>query len=76
MDLPEPVHDFLWTISEELDSEEICSGFFFMVAVDDSMKPTKVPQFDPGDEEQRLYSCKKAREGMRMMTNRRKSCEI
>jgi len=39
-----------------------------MVAEDDTMKPTKVPQFDPeGDEEQRLYSlAKKAREGMRM----------
>ena len=48
--------------------EEICSGFFFMVAVDESLKPTKVPQFNPeGDEEQRLHSlASKAREGMKI----------
>ena len=49
------------------DPEEICSGFFFMVAVDGSMKPTKVPQFTPdGEEENRLHRmAKQARDGMR-----------
>ena len=47
--------------------EEICSGFFFMVAVDGSMKPTAVPQFTPnGEEESRLHRmAKQARDGMR-----------
>ena len=48
--------------------EEICSGFFFMVAVDESLKPTNVPQYNPSDDEgKRLYSlAKSAREGMRV----------
>ncbi|HJN70204.1 MAG TPA: acyl-CoA thioesterase, partial [Candidatus Thalassarchaeaceae archaeon] len=29
----------------EWDPEVICTGFFFMVAIDDSMKPVTVPQF-------------------------------
>tara|TARA_B100000575_G_scaffold126928_1_gene101158 strand:+ start:1924 stop:2394 length:471 start_codon:yes stop_codon:yes gene_type:complete len=47
--------------------EEICSGFFFMVAVDSSLKPTNVPQFTPDDEEsKRLHAmADRAREGMR-----------
>ena len=50
-----------------MESEEICSGFFFMVAVDGSMKPTEVPQFAPsGEEESRLYHmAMQARDGMR-----------
>ena len=52
---------------KEWNPEEICSGFFFMVAVDSSMKPTEVPQFTPsGEEEERLYNmAKQARDGMR-----------
>ena len=33
--------------------EEICSGFFFMVAVDESMKPVNIPQFVPKTEEEK-----------------------
>ena len=53
---------------KEWNPEEICSGFFFMVAVDGSMKPTEVPQFTPSDEEgNRLYNmAKQARDGMRV----------
>ena len=53
---------------KEWNPEEICSGFFFMVAVDSSMKPTEVPQFTPSDEEEdRLYNmAKQARDGMRV----------
>ena len=52
---------------KEWNPEEICSGFFFMVAVDGSMKPTEVPQFIPnGEEESRLYHmAMQARDGMR-----------
>ena len=32
--------------------EEICSGFFFMVAIDESMKPVEVPQFEPKTEDE------------------------
>ena len=46
--------------------EEICSGFFFMVAVDVNMKPSKIPQFTPvNDEEQNMWNAaQKAREMM------------
>ena len=39
-----------------------------MVAVDESLKPTNVPQYNPSDDEgKRLYSlAKSAREGMRV----------
>ena len=33
--------------------EEICSGFFFMVAVDESMKPVNIPQFVTKTEEEK-----------------------
>ena len=33
--------------------EEICSGFFFMVAVDGDMRPTEIPQFTPETEEEK-----------------------
>ncbi|MBR79770.1 MAG: hypothetical protein CMA88_03180 [Euryarchaeota archaeon] len=47
--------------------EEICSGFFFMVAIDESMKPVKIPQFEPQtDEEKELWArAQAAREAMR-----------
>ena len=47
--------------------EEICSGFFFMVAIDDSMKPVKIPQFEPNtDEEKEMWGrAQAAREAMR-----------
>ena len=35
------------------EPEEICSGYFFMVAIDDSMKPISVPQFTPSNEEEK-----------------------
>ena len=39
------------------EGEEICSGFFFMVAVDSDMQPTSVPQFSPvTDEEKDLWT--------------------
>ena len=35
------------------EGEEICSGFFFMVAVDSDMQPTSVPQFSPETNEEK-----------------------
>ena len=41
----------------EWEGEEICSGFFFMVAVDSEMRPTGIPQFSPStDEEMGLWN--------------------
>jgi acyl-CoA hydrolase len=41
----------------EWEGEEICSGFFFMVAVDSDMHPTEVPQFSPvTNEEKELWT--------------------
>ncbi|HJM23847.1 MAG TPA: hotdog domain-containing protein [Candidatus Thalassarchaeum sp.] len=41
----------------EWEGEEICSGFFFMVAVDSDMQPTSVPQFSPvTNEEKELWN--------------------
>ena len=37
----------------EWEGEEICSGFFFMVAVDSDMRPTGVPQFSPVTNEEK-----------------------
>ena len=47
--------------------EEICSGFFFMVAIDDSMAPVEIPQLVPKtDEEKALWKmANNAREAMR-----------
>jgi len=47
--------------------EEICSGFFFMVAIDETMKPVEVPQFEPGtkEEEEMWRLAEQAREAMR-----------
>ena len=46
--------------------EEICSGFFFMVAIDRDMKAINIPQFESKtDEEKELWkSAQKAREAM------------
>tara|TARA_B100001250_G_C19564608_1_gene684929 strand:- start:182 stop:640 length:459 start_codon:yes stop_codon:yes gene_type:complete len=47
--------------------EEICSGFFFMVAIDDTMKPVEIPQFEPKtDEEKEMWGlAEQARDAMR-----------
>ena len=37
----------------EWEGEEICSGFFFMVAVDSEMRPSSIPQFSPTTEEEK-----------------------
>ncbi|MBI31738.1 MAG: hypothetical protein CMB72_04000 [Euryarchaeota archaeon] len=40
----------------EWEREEICVGFFFMVAIDSQMRPIPIPQFTPStDEEQALW---------------------
>lgn len=51
----------------EWEGEEICSGFYFMVAIDESMKPVQIPQFTPEtDEEKALWEmADTAREAMR-----------
>jgi len=51
----------------EWEGEEICSGFYFMVAIDESMKPVQIPQFAPEtDEEKALWeTVDAAREAMR-----------
>jgi len=47
--------------------EEICSGFFFMVAIDDTMKPVEIPQFEPiTEEEKEMWGlAEQARDAMR-----------
>ena len=49
------------------EPEQICSGYFFMVAIDDEMSPISVPQFTPtSDEEISLWNdAKSARDAMR-----------
>ena len=51
----------------EWQGEEICSGFFFMVAIDESMNAIEIPQFEPNtDEEKELWNqAKSAREAMK-----------
>ena len=45
----------------EWEGEEICSGFFFMVAVDSDMRPTPVPQHVPSTpEEEELWAAAQA----------------
>ncbi len=40
----------------EWNLEEICSGFFFMVAIDSNMRPIPIPQLTPeGEEGERLW---------------------
>ena len=47
--------------------EEICSGFFFMVAIDETMKPVQIPQFEPktDDEKEMWKMADEARNAMR-----------
>ncbi len=47
--------------------EEICSGFFFMVAIDIDMKAINIPQFKPetDDEIEMWEAAQKARDAMR-----------
>lgn len=47
--------------------EEICSGFFFMVAIDRDMKAINIPQFKPetDDEIEMWKAAQKARDAMR-----------
>ena len=38
-------------------TEEICTGFFFMVAIDSQMRPIPIPQFTPdGAEQDRMWN--------------------
>ncbi len=37
----------------EWEREEICEGFFFMVAIDSQMRPIPIPQFSPSSEEEK-----------------------
>jgi len=37
----------------EWEREEICEGFFFMVAIDSQMRPIPIPQFEPSTDEER-----------------------
>ena len=53
----------------EWNREEICSGFFFMVAIDSKMRPIPIPQFTPNTEDE-INIWKKAqlaREAMKKM---------
>ena len=51
----------------EWEGDEICSGFFFMVAIDESMNPIKIPQFEPKTvEEKELWNqAQSARDAMK-----------
>lgn len=51
----------------EWEGDEICSGFFFMVAIDESMDPIKIPQFKPKTvEEKELWNqAQSARDAMK-----------
>ena len=43
------------------ETEEICSGFFFMVAIDSQMRPIPIPQFAPEtDEEKAMWDAAQA----------------
>ena len=48
------------------EPEDICAGFFFMVAVDSDMRPTPVPQHVPStpEEEELWAAAKSARDEM------------
>ena len=50
----------------EWESDEICSGYFFMVAIDSQMKPIPIPQFEPetDDEKRRHAEAKRIRTEM------------
>ena len=40
----------------EWESSEICSGYFFMVAIDSQMKPIPIPQFEPENEDEKKWN--------------------
>ncbi len=40
----------------EWEKDEICSGYFFMVAIDSQMKPIPIPQFEPKSEEEKKWN--------------------
>ena len=40
----------------EWEMDEICSGYFFMVAIDSQMKPIPIPQFEPENEEEKMWN--------------------
>jgi|TARA_B110000196_G_C21112076_1_gene648372 acyl-CoA hydrolase len=43
------------------ETEEICTGFFFMVAIDNQMRPIPIPQFVPkSDAEKKLWNTAEA----------------
>ena len=45
----------------EWNTEEICSGFFIMVAIDSQMRPIPIPQLKPQtDEEKRMWNLAQA----------------
>ena len=42
-------------------TEEICSGFFFMVAIDSQMRPIPIPQLTPlSEEDKRMWKLSQA----------------
>ncbi len=51
----------------EWEREEICEGFFFMVAIDSQMRPIPIPQFSPTSEEEKTLweRAEKARNAMK-----------
>ena len=51
----------------EWEGEEICSGFFFMVAINDEMRPIEIPQLIPEteDEKEMWGLAEAAREAMK-----------
>ena len=66
--MPKPTdHRFTNSYDLFLRGEEICSGFFFMVAIDESMKPVEIPQFEPQtDDEREMWKlASDARDAMR-----------
>ena len=40
----------------EWEKDEICSGYFFMVAIDSQMKPIPIPQFEPKSDEEKMWN--------------------
>jgi len=51
----------------EWEGEEICSGFFFMVAINEEMKPVEIPQLIPETEDEKVMwgRAEAAREAMK-----------
>jgi acyl-CoA hydrolase len=51
----------------EWEGDEICSGFFFMVAIDESMNAIEIPQFEPKTDEEKEFwkQAQSARDAMK-----------